>query len=82
MIKNIDANSPAEQGGLKPGDKILVINGENVEEANYTTIVDRLKESIAKKQSIKMLVMNIVEYNVFKETNPILQNCKLNFCLK
>jgi len=81
MIKNIDTNSPAEQGGLKPGDKILVINGENVEEADYTQIVDRLKQSIAKGQSIDLLVMNIIEYNIFKETNPILQNCKLNFNL-
>ena len=76
MIKNIESDSPAEEGGLKPGDKILVINKENVEEADYTTVVDRLKESLANNQDIDLLVMNIIEYNLFKQQNPILQNRK------
>lgn len=68
MIKNIEPDSPAEQGGLKPGDKILVINGENVEEAEYTTIVERLKDSIGSQRDIDLLVMNIIEYNIFKKS--------------
>jgi C-terminal processing protease CtpA/Prc len=76
MIKNIEPNSPAELGGLKPGDKILLINDANVEDADYTEVVSRLKEGLASKIDIKMLVMNIIEYNVFKQNNPVLQNCK------
>lgn len=76
MIKNIEQDSPAEVGGLKPGDKILVINKENVEDADYTTVVDRLKDSLANNQDIDLLVMNIIEYNLFKQQNPILQNRK------
>lgn len=79
MIKDIELGSPAEKGGLKPGDKILVIDNENVEEADYTTIVDMLKDSMMNKRDIDLLVMNIIEYNVFKEKSPVLQNCKWYF---
>lgn len=75
MIKNIESNSPADLGGLKPGDKILVINNENVEEASYTTVVNRLKESLLNKTDINLVVMNIIEYNMFKAKNPALENC-------
>lgn len=79
MIKNIETNSPADLGGLKPGDKILVINSENVEEASYTTVVNRLKEALLNHQDINLVVMNIIEYNMFKEKNPALENCKNKF---
>ena len=76
MIKNIEPQSPAELGGLKPGDKILVINEENVEDSDYTKVVSRLKENLLSRTDIRLLVMNIIEYNVFKQKNPVLQNCK------
>ena len=76
MIKNIEPQSPAEMGGLKPGDKILVINEENVEDSDYTKVVTRLKENLLAKTDIRLLVMNIIEYNVFKQKNPVLQNCE------
>lgn len=76
MIKNIEPNSPADMGGLKPGDKILVINNENVEEASYTTVVNRLKDALLNQTDINLVVMNIIEYNMFKEKNPALENCK------
>lgn len=63
-------------GGLKPGDKILVINNENVEEASYTTVVNRLKDALLNQTDINLVVMNIIEYNMFKEKNPALENCK------
>ena len=78
MIKNIEPNSPADLGGLKPGDKILVINSENVEEASYTTVVNRLKDALLNQQDINLVVMNIIEYNMFKEKNPALENRKFS----
>ena len=69
MVKNVEPDSAAERGGLKPGDKILVINGENVEGADYTTIVERLKQSMVDQRDIELLVMNIVEYNLFKKSS-------------
>jgi C-terminal processing protease CtpA/Prc len=79
MIKNIETNSPADLGGLKPGDKILVINNENVEEASYTTVVNRLKEALTNKIDLNLIVMNIIEYNMFKEKNPAIDNCNFLF---
>ncbi len=81
MIKNIEKNSPADLGGLKPGDKILVINNENVEEASYTTVVNRLKEALTNQIDLNLIVMNIIEYNMFKEKNPAIDNCNLIFLL-
>jgi hypothetical protein len=65
MIKHIEANSPAHLGGLKPGDKILYINNENVEKSDHTVIIQMLKEALKKNEQIELIVMNTIEYNLF-----------------
>lgn len=66
MVKNIEPNSPAEIGGLKPGDKILAINNENVEDSTHVVVVNKLKDALASKKDIYLIVMNAIEYNIFK----------------
>ena len=70
MIQDIEHGSPAEKGGLKPGDKILQIDEENVEESSYMEVVNTLKHSLNNDQNeIKMIVMNAIEYNILKSKN-------------
>lgn len=65
MIKDIEPDSPAEQGGLKPGDKILYINNENVENMSYLEVIECLKRAVD-IDNINLIVMNAIEYNIFK----------------
>ena len=69
MIQDIEPGSPAEKGGLKPGDKILAINDENVEEASYMEVVNTFKNSLTVQDQIQMVVMNAIEYNILKTKN-------------
>jgi len=43
IIGKIDEDSPAAAGGLKPGDKIIEINGVNVTRENHKQVVERIK---------------------------------------
>ena len=70
MIQDIEPNSPAEKGGLKPGDKLLAIDDENVEESSYMEVVNTLRNALNSNQSdIKMIAMNAIEYNILKSKN-------------
>ena len=70
MIQDIEQGSPAEKGGLKPGDKILQIDDENVEESSYMEVVNTLKNALNNDQNeIQMIVMNAIEYNILKSKN-------------
>jgi hypothetical protein len=69
MIKDIETGSPAFTGGLKPGDKILFINDENVEDASYINVVNKLKDAVLASNKIRLGVMNSIEYNLFKKSS-------------
>lgn len=67
MIKAIEPSSPAELSGLKPGDKILYVNEDNVEEASYANVIEKLKNALSSGgDEINLIVMNAIEYNIFK----------------
>ena len=55
FICQIDANSPAEAGGLKKGDRIIEVNGDNVEDDSPEQVVQRIK---AGGDQIRMLVLD------------------------
>ena len=42
FIGNIDPGSPAEAAGLKEGDKIVEVNGVNVNQENHKQVVHRI----------------------------------------
>ena len=81
MIRKIEPNSPAELAGLKPGDRILEINDENVEDIEYFTLINKLRDSVKLNNVINLLVMNSVEYNVYKNNNIPIKSGN-NFMLK
>lgn len=69
MIKAIEPQSPAELSGLKPGDKILYVNNENVENLSYSNVIEKLKQALNVSDELNLVVMNAIEYNIFKGKN-------------
>ena len=55
FIGQIDANSPVEAGGLKYGDRIIEVNGDNVEDDSLQQFIQRIK---AGGDQIRMLVLD------------------------
>ena len=43
FIGAVDANSPAEAAGLLEGDRIVEVNGVNVNQENHRQVVQRIK---------------------------------------
>ncbi|XP_076451003.1 Na(+)/H(+) exchange regulatory cofactor NHE-RF1-like isoform X3 [Babylonia areolata] len=41
----IDPDSPAETGGLKEGDRIIEVNGENIESSTHAMVIQKIKSS-------------------------------------
>ena len=54
FIVQIYANSPAEAGGLKDGDRIIEVNGDNVEDDLHQQVRQRIK---AGGDETRMLVL-------------------------
>ena len=67
MIKEVETNSPADLSGLKPGDKILAIDGEDVTESDNSYVVELLRDALLNYREIELTVMNTVEYNIFSK---------------
>ena len=55
FIGKIDSGSPAEKGGLKEGDRIVEVNGVNVNQENHKQVVQRIK---AVPHETKLLVVD------------------------
>lgn len=69
MVKDIEPGSPAVKSGIKPGDKILMVGNEYVDELTYVQVVNKLKEALHSNSSINLVVMNAIEYNLLKSNN-------------
>uniref|UniRef100_A0A3Q2YSM1 SLC9A3 regulator 2 n=1 Tax=Hippocampus comes TaxID=109280 RepID=A0A3Q2YSM1_HIPCM len=44
FIRKVEPGSSADQAGLKPGDRLVEVNGENVESDNHHQVVERIRE--------------------------------------
>lgn len=42
-IGSIDPNSPAETGGLRENDRIIEVNGENIESLAHSAVIQKIK---------------------------------------
>lgn len=62
-IGQIDAGSPAEAGGLKDGDRIIEINGSNIEEDSHQQVIQKIK---AGGDETHMLVLDRAADNYYK----------------
>ncbi|ESO12809.1 hypothetical protein HELRODRAFT_105536 [Helobdella robusta] len=55
-IENVDNNSPAMHGGLKKGDIIVAVNGNDVEGLSHGEVVDLIKSNL---KETKLLVADV-----------------------
>ena len=39
----VDADSPAEDAGLRKGDRIIEVNGDNIEDSSHTQVIQKIK---------------------------------------
>lgn len=44
LIRKIEEDSPAERAGLRSGDRVVEVNGENVEKASHQQVVQKIME--------------------------------------
>ncbi|XP_022608258.1 Na(+)/H(+) exchange regulatory cofactor NHE-RF2-like [Seriola dumerili] len=43
FIRKVESGSPAEESGLRPGDRVVAVNGVNVEKETHHQVVQRIK---------------------------------------
>ena len=77
FIGNIDSGSPAEKGGLKEGDRIVEVNGVNVNQENHKQVVQRIK---AVPHETKLLVVD-KKCEEYHKQNDIIVKSSLPYVL-
>ncbi|XP_059804968.1 Na(+)/H(+) exchange regulatory cofactor NHE-RF1 isoform X1 [Hypanus sabinus] len=73
FIRLVEAGSPAEAAGLRAGDKVVQVNGDNVEQDSHQQVVEKIK---AVAGETRLLVVD-------KETDELLRSlgleCKMEY---
>ncbi|NXL42975.1 NHRF3 protein, partial [Podilymbus podiceps] len=59
LIRNVEKNSPAEEAGLKDGDRVLRVNGVFVDKEEHAQVVEIVKNS---GNSVVLLVLDDASY--------------------
>ncbi|XP_029140668.1 Na(+)/H(+) exchange regulatory cofactor NHE-RF1-like [Protobothrops mucrosquamatus] len=55
FIRLVEPDSPAEKSGLKAGDRLIEVNGDNVEKESHQQVVNRIRNSAG---SVRLLVVD------------------------
>uniref|UniRef100_A0A3P8VRX7 NHERF family PDZ scaffold protein 2 n=1 Tax=Cynoglossus semilaevis TaxID=244447 RepID=A0A3P8VRX7_CYNSE len=67
FIRKVEPGSPADLAGLKPGDRVVEVNGENVENESHCQVVERISEV---PHRTRLLVVD-------RDTEKYLKSCGL-----
>jgi membrane-associated protease RseP (regulator of RpoE activity) len=78
FIGKIDAGSPAEKAGLKEGDRIVEVNGVNVNQENHKQVVQRIK---AVPSETKLLVVD-KKCEEYHKQNEIIVKSSLSYVIR
>lgn len=65
-ISAVDKDSPAEQGGLREGDRLIEVNGVNVQQMSHGEVVKKIKEN---PNETTLLVCDKVTLAYLEENN-------------
>ncbi|XP_066291522.1 Na(+)/H(+) exchange regulatory cofactor NHE-RF1-like [Branchiostoma lanceolatum] len=63
-VKSVDAGSPAEQSGLRPEDRVIEVNGVNIERETHQQVVIRIKEN---PMEVRLLVVDSETDDYYKK---------------
>jgi len=69
FISGVESGSPAEAAGLLDGDRIVEVNGENVEKAGHGEVVDKIKTI---SNEVTLLVVDRESDQFFTDNNDII----------
>ncbi|MGH0144235.1 UNVERIFIED_CONTAM: hypothetical protein FKN15_048690 [Acipenser sinensis] len=64
LVRNVEKGGPAEQAGMKDGDRVLRVNGVFVDKEDHTRVVELVKES---GLSVTFQVLDEESYEMAKE---------------
>ncbi|KAF7248990.1 Na(+)/H(+) exchange regulatory cofactor NHE-RF1 [Varanus komodoensis] len=70
FIRLVEPDSPAEKSGLRAGDRLVEVNGENVEKESHQQVVNRIRSAA---NSVRLLVVD-------PETDERLQKLGIACC--
>lgn len=70
-IGKIDDGSPAEDAGLKEGDRIIEVNGVNIEDETHQQVIQRIK---AGGDETKLLVVDKAADKYYQEQGITVRN--------
>jgi len=68
-IGKVDLDSPAKAAGLQEGDKIIEVNGVNINQENHKQVVQRIKSN---PSETRLLVVDSATESYHKEKNVII----------
>ncbi|XP_028311456.1 Na(+)/H(+) exchange regulatory cofactor NHE-RF2 [Gouania willdenowi] len=63
FIRKVEAGSPAEESGMKAGDRVVAVNGVNVERETHHQVVQRIK---ALENETRLLVVDNETYEALR----------------
>ncbi|XP_076837924.1 Na(+)/H(+) exchange regulatory cofactor NHE-RF1 [Brachyhypopomus gauderio] len=63
-IRLVEPDSPAESSGLRAGDKLVVVNGEDVESESHQQVVSRIRAATSK---LELLVVDVDTEQLLKK---------------
>lgn len=75
FIGKIDDASPAQLAGLREGDRIVEVNGVNINNENHCQVVERIK---SKPNETKLLVVDVQADLYYKERELVIKSNQSN----
>ena len=68
FIGAVDANSPAEAAGLREGDRIMAVNGDNILQSSHQDLISKVKSN---RQSVRLLVLDPEAEDYYSSRNIV-----------
>jgi C-terminal processing protease CtpA/Prc len=68
FVSDVTKNSPAAICGLRDGDRIIEVNGNNIRSTPYETIVDRIQQHMANDE-LELLVLDKASLKWYEQRN-------------